>query len=73
MGENADPDKEESDEQEQDEESEEEEGQAEEDSDDTNYEVCFVVENVEFFTFKQNFLQQSQQFREIVSSIEDGQ
>lgn len=43
------------------------------DSDDNNYEVCFVVQDVEFFTFKQNFIQQSKQFRDIVESIDDTQ
>lgn len=30
------------------------------DSDDNNYEVCFVVQEVEFFTFKEGFMAQSQ-------------
>lgn len=29
------------------------------DSDDNNYEVCFVVQDVEFFTFKEGFITQS--------------
>ena len=49
------------------------EDQEEGDSDDNNYEVCFVVQDVEFFTFKENFIQQSKQFRDIVDSIDDTQ
>lgn len=43
------------------------------DSDDNNYEVCFVVQDVEFFTFKEGFITQSQQFRDIVEDIDDSQ
>ena len=35
-------------------------GDSDQDSDDNNYEVCFVVQDVEFFTFKQGFMAQSQ-------------
>lgn len=31
-------------------------GSQDQDSDDNAYEVCFVVQDVEFFTFKQGFL-----------------
>ena len=49
------------------------EEQEDADSDDNDYEVCFVVQDVEFFTFKENFIQQSKQFRDIVDSIDDTQ
>lgn len=54
MGENEDPD----DDGEEDGSYEGSEG-SDADSDDNNYEVCFVVQDVEFFTFKSGFVNQS--------------
>lgn len=68
MGENEDPDRSEGSGSEG-----RDEDQEDADSDDNNYEVCFVVQDVEFFTFKENFIQQSKQFRDIVDSIDDTQ
>ena len=43
------------------------------DSDEENFEVCFKVEDMEFFTFKLGFMQQSSKFRELVSATADEQ
>jgi hypothetical protein len=38
---------------------------------DNDYELCFVVEDVEFLTYKQGFLMHSQYFRDLLQSVTD--
>ena len=36
---------------------------------DSDYELCFVVEDVEFLTYKQGFMQHSQYFRDLLANV----
>jgi hypothetical protein len=44
-----------------------------ENNSDNDYELCFVVEDVEFLTYKQGFIMHSQYFRDLLSKVNDSQ
>ena len=41
--------------------------------DDSSYELCFVVEEIEFLTFKHGFIMHSQYFRDLLANVNDTQ